>query len=166
MGEEGKMILEQLGHINDSLVEMRADIKELKEDVSELKADVSVLKEDVSVLKEDVNGLKADVRVLQADVSGLKTDVDVLKTDMSSLKTDVTDLKNKVVDLEDGQKALHALVENDISKKITIIGEGHFFVMKALNELRGFQDEKEMMDLRILDLQIDMKRVKRYLKIA
>ena len=131
MSEESKMILEQLGHINESLVEMRADIKELKEDVS---------------------GLKTDVSGLKVDVAGLKTDVAVLKT--------------RVTSLEEGQKALHALIENDVSKKITIIGEGHFFVMKALNELRGFQDEKEMMDLKILDLQIDMKRVKRHLRIA
>lgn len=138
MSEESKMILEQLGHINESLVEMRADIKELKEDVS---------------------GLKTDVSGLKVDVAGLKTDVAVLKTD-------VADLKTRVTSLEEGQKALHALIENDVSKKITIIGEGHFFVMKALNELRGFQDEKEMMDLKILDLQIDMKRVKRHLRIA
>ena len=138
MSEESKMILEQLGHINESLVEMRADIKELKEDVS---------------------GLKTDVSGLKVDVAGLKTDVAVLKTD-------VADLKTRVTSLEEGQKALHALIENDVSKKITIIGEGHFFVMKALNELRGVQDEKEMMDLKILDLQIDMKRVKRHLRIA
>ena len=145
MSEESKMILEQLGHINESLVEMRADIKELKEDVS---------------------GLKTDVSGLKVDVAGLKTDVAVLKTDIAVLKTDVADLKTRVTSLEEGQKALHALIENDVSKKITIIGEGHFFVMKALNELRGFQDEKEMMDLKILDLQIDMKRVKRHLRIA
>ena len=152
MSEESKMILEQLGHINESLVEMRADIKELKEDVSGLKTDVS--------------GLKVDVAGLKTDVAGLKTDVAVLKTDVAVLKTDVADLKTRVTSLEEGQKALHALIENDVSKKITIIGEGHFFVMKALNELRGFQDEKEMMDLKILDLQIDMKRVKRHLRIA
>ena len=138
MGEESKMILEQLGQINQSIGEMRADIKELKTDVAELKT----------------------------DVAELKTDVAELKTDVAELKTDVADLKNRVTNLEEGQKSLYSLIENDISKKITIIGEGHFFVMKALNELRGFQDEKEMMDLKILDLQIDMKLVKHRLKIA
>ena len=145
MGEESKMILEQLGQINQSIGEMRADIKELKTDVAELKTDVAELK---------------------TDVAELKTDVAELKTDVAELKTDVADLKNRVTNLEEGQKSLYSLIENDISKKITIIGEGHFFVMKALNELRGFQDEKEMMDLKILDLQIDMKLVKHRLKIA
>ena len=113
----------------------------------------------MAVLKTDVSVLKTDVSVLKADVAELKTEVSVLKSDMRTVKDDIADL-------EAGQRDLYLLIENDVSKKINIIGEGHFFVMKNLKELRGFQEEKEMMDLKILDLQIEMKRVKRYLKIA
>ena len=145
MSEETRMIMEELRQMNKTMSEMRSDISELKSDVSELKADVAVLKTDVAVLK---------------------TDVAVLKTEVSILKSDMRTVKDDIADLEAGQRDLYLLIENDISKKINIIGEGHFFVMKNLKELRGFQEEKEMMDLKILDLQIEMKRVKRYLKIA
>lgn len=138
MSEESRMILEQLGQINQNVLEM---------------------KEDISELKSDVANLKTDVKNLKIDMVGLKTDVE-------SLKSDMLDVKEKVINLESGQRELHLLVENEISKKINIVGEDHFFVMKALNELRGFQEEKEMMDLKILDLQIEMKRVKKVLKIA
>ena len=138
MGEETRMIMEELRQMNKTMSEMRSDISELKTDVSELKTDVSVLK---------------------ADVAELKTEVSVLKSDMRTVKDDIADL-------EAGQRELYLLIENDVCKKINIIGEGHFFVMKNLKELRGFQEEKEMMDLKILDLQIEMKRVKRHLKIA
>ena len=138
MSEETRMIMEELRQMNKTMSEMRSDISELKSDVSELKADVAVL----------------------------KTDVAVLKTEVSILKSDMRTVKDDIADLEAGQRDLYLLIENDISKKINIIGEGHFFVMKNLKELRGFQEEKEMMDLKILDLQIEMKRVKRYLKIA
>ena len=138
MSEETRMIMEELRQMNKTMSEMRSDISELKSDVSELKADVAVL----------------------------KTDVAVLKTEFSILKRDMRTVKDDIADLEAGQRDLYLLIENDISKKINIIGEGHFFVMKNLKELRGFQEEKEMMDLKILDLQIEMKRVKRHLKIA
>ncbi len=85
-----------------------------------------------------------------------------MKSDISELKT----VKVQITNLEDGQRELHLLIENEVSKKINIVGEGHFFVMKNLKELRGFQEEKEMMDLKILDLQIEMKRIKKHLKIA
>ena len=138
MSEETRMIMEELRQMNKTMSEMKSDISELKSDVSELKADVAVL----------------------------KTDVAVLKTEVSILKRDMRTVKDDIADLEAGQRDLYLLIENDISKKINIIGEGHFFVMKNLKELRGFQEEKEMMDLKILDLQIEMKRVKRHLKIA
>ena len=138
MSEETRMIMEELRQMNKTMSEMRSDISELKSDVSELKADVAVL----------------------------KTDVAVLKTEVSILKRDMRTVKDDIADLEAGQRDLYLLIENDVCKKINIIGEGHFFVMKNLKELRGFQEEKEMMDLKILDLQIEMKRVKRHLKIA
>ena len=152
MSKETRMIMEELRQMNKTMSEMKSDISELKSDVSELKADVAVLKTDVAVLK--------------TDVAVLKTDVAVLKTEVSILKSEMRTVKDDIANLEAGQRDLYLLIENDISKKINIIGEGHFFVMKNLKELRGFQEEKEMMDLKILDLQIEMKRVKRYLKIA
>lgn len=159
MSDEGRMILEQLSQINKNMTEMKTDIAELKTDVSELKEDVAVLKTDVAGLKEDVAVLKTDVAELKANVSVLQRDVRIIKYDMSVLK-------DKVIDLEEGQKQLRVLIEDDISKKINVVGEGHFFVMKSLGELRGFQEEKEMMDLKILDLQIEMKKIKQHLKIA
>lgn len=138
MSDESRMILDQLSQINQNVTEMKADIAELKEDVA--------------VLKTDVTELKANVSVLQRDVRLMKYDMNVLK--------------DKVIDLEAGQKQIHVLIENEVSKKINVVGEGHFFVMKTLSELRGFQEEKEMMDLKILDLQIEMKKIKQYLKIA
>ena len=125
MSEETRMIMEELRQMNKTMSEMKSDISELKSDVSELKADVAVL----------------------------KTDVAVLKTEVSILKRDMRTVKDDIADLEAGQRDLYLLIENDVCKKINIIGEGHFFVMKNLKELRGFQEEKEMMDLKILDLQ-------------
>ena len=110
--------------------------------------------------------MKEDIRELKQDVSGLKQDVSGLKQDVSVLKQDVSELKEQVEKLETGQRELKVLVETDINKKINVVGDGHFFIMKALDELRGFQKEKEMMDLRIIDLQIEVTKIKKYLKIA
>ena len=145
MSDESRLILEQLGQINQNITEMKADITELKANVAELKTDVAELKTDVAQLKADMSVVKRDIRVL---------------------KFDVNILKDKMADLEDGQRTMQLFMENEISKKINIIGDGHFFVMKSLNELRSFQEEKEIMDLKILDLQIEVKKIKKHLKIA
>ena len=125
-----------------------------------------MIMEELRQMNKTMSEMRSDISELKSDVSELKADVAVLKTEVSILKSDMRTVKDDIADLEAGQRDLYLLIENDISKKINIIGEGHFFVMKNLKELRGFQEEKEMMDLKILDLQIEMKRVKRYLKIA
>ena len=125
-----------------------------------------MIMEELRQMNKTMSEMKSDISELKSDVSELKADVAVLKTEVSILKSDMRTVKDDIADLEAGQRDLYLLIENDISKKINIIGEGHFFVMKNLKELRGFQEEKEMMDLKILDLQIEMKRVKRHLKIA
>lgn len=145
MSDETRMILEKLGQIDENVQEMKTDISGLKRDVEELKCDVAELKHDVAELKHDVTELKADVSVL---------------------KMEMKEVKSRLVKLEIEQKETRLLVENEIGRKIKVIGEGHSFVMNALDELRGFQKDKEMMDIRILDLEIEMKKVKKYLMIA
>ena len=117
-------------------------------------------------MSEETRMIMEELRQMNKTMSEMKTDISELKADVSELKTDMKTVKENIADLEAGQRDLYLLIENDVSKKINIIGEGHFFVMKNLKELRGFQEEKEMMDLKILDLQIEMKRIKRHLKIA
>lgn len=124
------------------------------------------MSEETKMILEQLGQIRGDIGEMKSDIRELKTDVAELKTDVAVLKTDVADLKDRVTELEEGQKNLYSLIENEVSKKIMIVGEGHFFVMKSLNELRGFQEEKEMMDLKILDLQIEIKNIKRQLKIA
>ena len=125
-----------------------------------------MIMEELRQMNKTMSEMRSDISELKSDVSELKTDVAVLKTEVSILKSDMRTVKDDIADLVAGQRDLYLLIENDVCKKINIIGEGHFFVMKNLKELRGFQEEKEMMDLKILDLQIEMKRVKRHLKIA
>lgn len=152
MSEETKMILKQLGEINENVREMKADIAELKSDVAVLKSDVAVLKSDVAVLK--------------SEVAELKSDVAVLKSDVAELKDEMREVKGRIVKLELAQRDTQLQIENEISKKINIVADGHFFVLKELNALRSFQEDKEKMDLRIMDLQIEVKKIKRYLMIA
>ena len=122
--------------------------------------------EQLGQINENILVMKEDISVLKTDVAGLKTDVTNLKSEVSQMKSDMVVLNSRVEKLEERQRELCMLVENDISKKLNIVGDGHFFVMKLLNDLRGFQNEKERMDLKIIDLQIEVTKIKNYLKIA
>ena len=67
--------------------------------------------------------------MMKTDMAELKANVSVLQRNVRIIKYDMSVLKDKVIDLEEGQKQLRVLIEDDISKKINVVGEGHFFVM-------------------------------------
>ena len=73
-------------------------VKDIKTDVKDLRTDVEGLKTDVKDLRTDVGGLKTDVKDLRTDVEGLKTSVSSLESDVSVLKDRVK--KIEVVQLE------------------------------------------------------------------
>ena len=121
---------------------------------------------DVSELKQDVSGLKQDVSGLKQDVSGLKQDVSELKQDVSVLKQDISDLKERMTNVEEEQKKLRFILENETNKKIDIIGDGHVDLVRRLDEARELQRDKEEMKLQILNLNIDMRKVKEAIGLA
>jgi chromosome segregation ATPase len=56
-----EFLLEKVNRIEDSQVEMKADIGTLKTKVSNLESDVAILKSDVAILKSDVAEIKSDM---------------------------------------------------------------------------------------------------------
>lgn len=58
------------------------------------------------------------------------------------------------------------LIENEISKKINIIGEGHDFLKMRLEEALRLEKARERMELEIVDLRMEVKKIKAHLNIA
>ena len=75
-----------------------------------------------------------------------------------------TDLRfNRV---EQKLELMGLMLENEISKKIDAIGEGHDYLKRNLDDaLRGEKD-KEWMELNILNLRMDVRKIKDKLAMA
>lgn len=58
------------------------------------------------------------------------------------------------------------LIENEISKKINIIGEGHDFLKMRLEEALRLEKVRERMELEIMDLRMEVKKIKVHFNIA
>ena len=57
-------------------------------------------------------------------------------------------------------------IENDISKKIDIIGEGHDFLKQRLDEALQMEKKRESMELELINLRMEIKKIKEHLDIA
>lgn len=57
-------------------------------------------------------------------------------------------------------------IENEISRKIDIIGEGHDFLKQRLNEALTMEQKREIMELELINLRMEIKKIKEHLDIA
>ena len=74
-------------------------------------------------------------------------------------KKSVEDLHKKVIRIQ-------TTIEQEVCKKIDIIGEGHDFLKMSLDRALKMEQERERMWLEIFSLRMDMKDVKNRLCIA
>ncbi|NBH71658.1 hypothetical protein D3Z51_06400 [Clostridiaceae bacterium] len=58
------------------------------------------------------------------------------------------------------------LIENEVSRKINIIGDGHDFLKMRLDEALRLEKTRERMELEIVDLRMEVKKIKSHLNIA
>ncbi len=137
MLSEGNALLDAIGRLNDKMDVMATDIKSLKEVVKDLKSDVTELKSDMTQVKGDIVKLKSDVKKL-----------DSLETEVKALHFDVVELK--------------LTCENDISKQIRIIAEGHGDLLRHFDYALEKKAELEQYAVKVIYLEGEVKRLKHY----
>ena len=96
--------------------------------------------------------------------------LDYLTDDMQSVKQEVQsvrkDMRSMDLRLSSEIQKLKVTLENDISRKIDIIGEGHDFLKQRLDEALLMEKKREAMELELINLRMDVKKIKKHLHIA
>lgn len=75
-----------------------------------------------------------------------------LQENMEALQRDITGIK--------------VTLENEVKTGINIIGEGHIDLNRKLDQALENKEERELMKLRILSLENEIRRIKEKLEIA
>lgn len=96
-------------------------------------------------MQETLNLVLSELQNLRGDINRLETRLDKLAKDIFQIRL---------------------LVENEISKKIDIIGEGHDFLKQNFNDALQMERKRERMELEIVNLQIEVKKIKEHLDIT
>ena len=89
--------------------------------------------------------------------------LDELSQKVTGLDQKVTGLDQKVTD---ETTKIKITLENDISKKIDIIGEGHDFLKQRLDDALQMEKKRENMELELINLRMEVKKIKEHLNIA
>ena len=76
------------------------------------------------------------------------------------------EVNERTTRIEERTTRIELTVENEISKKIDIIGEGHDFLKQRLDEALQMEKKRESMELELINLRMEIKKIKEHLDIA
>ena len=138
MTETEKLIL-------DKLESMSVDLREVKDKTARI--------------EDRVTGIEDKVAVIEDRVTGIENKVTVIENKVAVIEDRVTGIENRVTRME-------LTIENDISKKIDIIGEGHDFLKQRLDEALQFEKKREGMELELINHRMEINKMKDRLDIA
>lgn len=145
MTETEKLIL-------DKLESMSVDLREVKDKTARI--------------EDRVTGIEDKVAVIEDRVTGIENKVAVIENKVAVIEDRVTGIENRVTRIEDRVTRMELTIENDISKKIDIIGEGHDFLKQRLDEALQFEKKREGMELELINHRMEINKMKDRLDIA
>ncbi len=160
MSDEMMLILEKLDTMNYSLAGIEGKVDNTHEHLLRLEESTN---ERFMKMEDRFVGLEDRFAGLEDRFVGLEGRFVGLE-DRFTQSEAATDLRfNRV---EQKLESMGLMLENEISKKIDAIGEGHDYLKRNLDDALRVEKDKEWMELNILNLRMDVRKIKDKLAMA
>lgn len=85
---------------------------------------------------------------------------------LDELSQGLKEVNERTTRIEERTTRIELTIENEISKKIDIIGEGHDFLKQRLDDALQMEKKRESMELELINLRMEIKKIKEHLDIA
>ena len=167
MSDEMMLILEKLDTMNYSLAGIEGKVDNTHEHLLRLEESTNErfmkMEDRFAGLEDRFAGLEGRFVGLEDRFVGLEGRFVGLE-DRFTQSEAATDLRfNRV---EQKLESMGLMLENEISKKIDAIGEGHDYLKRNLDDALRVEKDKEWMELNILNLRMDVRKIKDKLAMA
>ena len=188
MSDEMMLILEKLETMNHSLAGIEGKVDNTHEHLLRLEESTNErfmkMEDRFAGLEGRFVGLEGRFVGLEDRFAGLEDRFVGLEDRFVGLEDRFVGLEGRFVGLEDRftqseaatdlrfnrveQKleSMGLMLENEISKKIDAIGEGHDYLKRNLDDALRVEKDKEWMELNILNLRMDVRKIKDKLAMA
>lgn len=135
-------------------------------DAKDLEMIAEVVARAVEPVHKDVIGLQREMAAVKEDMAVMKGEIKDLQKNMTLMRVDMTVMKKEIGDLQKNIRSIQLVLEGDVRDRINIIGEGHLALARNLNQALENKEERELIKVRVLYLENEMRRIKGKLGIA
>ena len=138
MSEIERLILEKLDALSQVVYEVKEEVGLAREEASLAHKEARLAREEASLAHKEAVLAREEAK--QAGERAKQAGDIALRTQMT--------------------------LENEISRKIDAIGEGHDFLKMRLNDAMQLELKREQMELEIMNLRMEVKKIKMHFNIA
>lgn len=121
----------------------------------------------------DAKDLEMFTEIMVKIVEPVRKDITVLQSGMEGMRKDITGLQQKVEELQKTSETvqkdvadIRLTLEQEVIKGIHIIDEGHLDLSRKMNQILETKEERDLIELRVLSLEHEVRRIKDRLEIA
>lgn len=118
-----------------------------------------IVLEKLDTVGQEIGGMKRKIESMDQKINNMDLEIGSMKQEMEVMGQKIENLDKKVTKIQ-------ITIENDISKKIDIIGEGHDFLKQRLDEAMLMEKKRENMELELVNHRMEIKKIKEDLDIA
>ena len=86
--------------------------------------------------------------------------------DLREVKNKTTRIEDRVTGIEDRVTRMELTIENDITEKIDMTGEGRDFLKQRLDEALQFEKKRKGMEWELINHRMEINKIKDRLDIA
>lgn len=174
MSDEMMLILEKLDTMNYSLAGIEGKVDNTHEHLLRLEESTN---ERFMKMEDRFAGLEGRFVGLEDRFAGLENRFVGLEDRFAGLEGRFVGLEDRFTQseaatdlrfnrVEQKLESMGLMLENEISKKIDAIGEGHDYLKRNLDDALRVEKDKEWMELNILNLRMDVRKIKDKLAMA
>ena len=120
----------------------------------------------VTSVQQELASTKQTVESVQQELASAKQTVESVQQELASTKQTVTSVQKELTSTKQTLTSVQLTLENETNRKIDVIGEGHDFLKQRLDEALQFEKKRESIELELINLRMEVKKIKEHLSIA
>lgn len=141
-------------------VQITNQIKELKEQYERLEQRFDGMEQKLDNIEQRLDSVEQRLDGVEQQLDNVEQRLTVLEHKTAALSTDAKDLEKQFTALYNRMDEIQLILENDTVKRINIIAEGHGDLNEKLDRALLIEGTKEMLLLRIVALESEVRKIK------
>ena len=166
MTDTDKLILDKLDELGQDVNAVMESVVRIEDRTACIEERTTRIEERTTRIEDKTASIEERTTRIEDKTASIEERTTRIEDKTASIEERTTRIEDKTASIEERTTRIEISIENDISKKIDIIGEGHDFLKQRLDDALQMEKKRETMELELVNLRMKVKKIETHLDIA